>query len=98
MGNKICDGPKGEPEIKYINKGNIVIINFRTEDDSLWKPISIHDENNLKKGILMFREATGLPNRKIKKAVSELDSTELELNSKICDLNLNYSSRIIFYD
>ena len=37
------------PTIEYVSEGNIVILNFKTQDDSWAKPISIHDGNILKR-------------------------------------------------
>ena len=92
---KICDIGSKPVDDPYVQEGAIVILNFKTEDDTWAKPISIHDGNNLRKAIQMFMEAIGLPNRRIKKAVYETDSTELNIKSKISELNINYGGNII---
>ena len=83
--------------IEYVPERLIVILNFKTPDDVWSKPISIHDGNILAKGIQMFLESTGLPNRNIKKVVYEGDSSVLNIKKKISELNINYSSNIIIY-
>ena len=83
--------------IEYVSEGNIVILNFKTQDDSWAKPISIHDGNILKKGVQMFMESIGSPQKKFKKAVYEPNSAELNLKSKISDLNINFTSNIIIH-
>ena len=83
--------------IEYVSDGMIVILNFKTEDDTWAKPISIHDGNILKKAIQMFMESIGFPNRKIKKAIYETDSSELNLKSKISEIGINYAGNIIVY-
>ena len=83
--------------IPYVTERVVVILNFKTPDDAWSKPISIHDENILAKGIQMFLESARIPNKSIKKAVYEGDSSVLNIKKKISELNINYSSNIIIY-
>ena len=93
-----CDlSRKKEGPIEYISDGTIVILNFKTPDDSWAKPISLHDGNILKKGIQMFQESIGMTEGRIKRAVYEPNNTELNLNKKIYELDINYASNIIVF-
>ena len=93
-----CDlSRKKEGPIEYVSDGTIVILNFKTPDDSWAKPISLHDGNILKKGIQMFQESIGMTERRIKRAVYEPNNIELNLNKKINELDINYASNIIVY-
>ncbi len=99
MGVSLCSQWKEEKDIPYDSNGNIIILNFRTNEESYEKPISIHDENILKKAIQLYRQSLG-KNNKIKDAVYELTSSKLNLYSKINELNIDYSGTILvtFYD
>ena len=99
MGVSLCYQWKEEKDIPYDSNGNIIILNFRTNEESYEKPISIHDENILKKAIQLYRQSLG-KNNKIKDAVYELTSSKLNLYSKINELNIDYSGTILvtFYD
>ena len=99
MGVSLCSQWKEEKDIPYDSNGNIIILNFRTNEESYGKPISIHDENILKKAIQLYRQSLG-KNNKIKDAVYELTSSKLNLYSKINELNIDYSGTILvtFYD
>ena len=93
-----CDlSRKKEGPIEYVSDGTIVILNFKTPDDSWARPISLHDGNILKKGIQMFQESIGMTEGRIKRAVYEPNNTELNLNKKIYELNINYASNIIVF-
>ena len=93
-----CDlSRKKEGPITYVSDGSIVILNFRTLEDSWAKPISLHDGNILKKGIQMFQESIGMTEKRIKKAVYEPNNTELNLTKKIYELDINYASNIVVY-
>ncbi len=93
-----CDlSRKKEGPIEYVSDGTIVILNFKTPDDSWAKPISLHDGNILKKGIQMFQESIGMTEGRIKRAVYEPNNTELNLNKKIYELDINYASNIIVF-
>ena len=93
-----CDlSRKKEGPIEYVSDGTIVILNFKTPDDSWAKPISLHDGNILKKGIQMFQESIGITEGRIKRAVYEPNNTELNLNKKIYELDINYASNIIVF-
>ena len=93
-----CDlSRKKEGPIEYVSDGTIVILNFKTPNDSWAKPISLHDGNILKKGIQMFQESIGMTEGRIKRAVYEPNNTELNLNKKIYELDINYASNIIVF-
>ena len=93
-----CDlSRKKEGPIEYVSDGTIVILNFKTPDDSWAKPISLHDGNILKKGIQMYQESIGMTEGRIKRAVYEPNNTELNLNKKIYELDINYASNIIVF-
>ena len=93
-----CDlSRKKEGPIEYVSDGTIVILNFKTPDDSWARPISLHDGNILKKGIQMFQESIGMTEGRIKRAVYEPNNTELNLNKKIYELDINYASNIIVF-
>ena len=93
-----CDlSRKKEGPIEYVSDGTIVILNFKTPDDSWAKSISLHDGNILKKGIQMFQESIGMTEGRIKRAVYEPNNTELNLNKKIYELDINYASNIIVF-
>ena len=93
----ICNLFGEEEKDPYLQEGPVVIINFKTENDSWAKPISIHNENSLKTAIQLFKQAIGFPDRKIKKAVYGKDGSELNLKQKISELNIDFSSDIIVY-
>ena len=92
-----CDLSRNEGPIEYVSEGSIIILNFKTPDDSWAKPISLHDGNILKKGIQMFQEAIGMTERKIKRAIYEPNNSDLNLRKKIYELDINYASNIIVY-
>ncbi len=92
-----CDLSRKEGPVEYVSSGSIVILNFITPDATWARPISLHDENILKKGIQMFQESIGMTERRIKRAVYEPNNIELNLNKKINELDINYASNIIVY-
>ena len=94
MGNTICYEIKGIPEPS--SQGEVKTINFRTENDSYARSISIPNENVLITAINEFLKSSG-KNGKIRKALYELDSRNLGLYTKIKDLNIDFSSNIIVY-
>ena len=93
----ICNMDKTEPKFEYVSEGSIIILNFRTEDATWAKPISIHEGNVLLKGIQMFKDSIGMSARKVKKAIYEVDNRQLNLRTKINILNIDNSHNIIVY-
>ena len=45
----------------------------------------------------MFQESIGMTEGRIKRAVYEPNNTELNLNKKIYELDINYASNIIVF-
>ena len=84
-------------ESEYVNEGIVISVNFRYEDEKYLKRIRIHDKNTLRKAIQMYQELINKENLDISKAVYEPDSSTLPLNSKLCDININYNNIIVGY-
>ena len=76
--------------------GLLINVYFRAENDTHARTVHIHDENSLRVAIQVFMRNTGKVGR-IKKAIYELNSKTLNLNSKLKDLNIDFSSNIIVY-
>ena len=94
MGLSSCFGPK---QVPYINRGSVINVNFRAETERHQKSIKIHDENILYKAIQMYQEQIGKESLNIKKAIYSPDSTELSLDTKLRELDINFSDLIIVY-
>ena len=98
MGITNCwiDNTKKAPP--YISSGKIITVIFRADIEGCYrKQISIHDENILRKAISMYLESISKQNLDLKKAVYESTSTELPLNKKLKDLDVDFNSAIILF-
>ena len=84
-------------EIPYVNEGIVIHVNFRYDDEKYLKSIRIHDKNTLRKAIQMYQEQINKEGLDISKAVYEPDSSTLPLNSRLCNLNIDFKNIIVVY-
>ena len=82
---------------EYINGGKVIDLNFKTEDEEFIKKISIHEANTLRKAIEMYQELINKNGLRIKKAIYMPDESNLDLNKKLNEFDIDFKNIIIVY-
>ena len=82
---------------EYISDGKVINLNFRAEGEEYIKKISIHEMNTLRKAIEMYQELINKNELKIIKAVYEPDESNLSLNKKLNEFDIDFNNIIIVY-
>ena len=87
-----CFGPK---QVSYVSRGNVIKVNIRADTEDYQKQVRIHDENTLRKAIIIYQEQINKDNLFIKKAVVENDLNELPLDTPLNEMNIDFNHVII---
>ena len=94
MGITICNEERPTHKNR-INTGNVINVIFRADTEDFDKKITVYDSNTLREAIQTYQAQINKGNLKIKKAVYEPDSTELNLDTLLKDLNINFGHTIL---
>ena len=94
MGITICSEERSTHK-KLINNGKIISVNFRADTEDYDKKISVYESNTLREAIETYQVQINKGNLKIKKAIYEPDSTELNLDIPLNELNINFAHTIL---
>ena len=92
-----CTGICSPVPEEYISDGKIIDINFRAEDEEFIKKISIHEVNTLRKAIEIYQDSINKNGLRIKKAVYEPNNSNLTLNKKLNEFDIDFNNVIIVY-
>jgi len=82
---------------EYIIGGKVIDLNFKTEGEEFIKKISIHETNTLRKAIEMYQELINKNGLRIKKAIYMPDESNLDLNKKLNEFDIDFKNIIIVY-
>ena len=94
MGISICSEERSTHK-KLINTGKVINVNFRADTEDYDKKICVYESNTLREAIQIYQTQINKGNLKIKKAIYEPDSTELNLDTLLNELNINFSHTIL---
>ena len=78
-----------------INTGKVINVNFRADTEDCDKRITVYESNTLRNAIQTYQKQINKENLKIKKAIYEPDSTELNLDTPLNELNINFFHTIL---
>ena len=94
MGIAICSEDRSTRK-KLINTGKVINVNFRADTEDFDKRISVYESNTLREAIQEYQVQINKENLKIKKAIYEPDSTELNLDNPLNEMNINFFHTIL---
>ena len=86
---------KPEKALKTINTGRVINVNFRADTEDFDKKITVYESNTLREAIQVYQEQINKEKSKIKTAIYEPDSTELNLDTPLNELNINFFHTIL---
>ena len=103
MGLGICSEERSTHKNKKITEnatstiitGKIIKVNFRADTEDCDKRITVYEYNTLREAIQTYQKYINKKNLKIKKAIYEPDSTELNLDTPLNVLNINFFHTIL---
>ena len=102
MGLGICSEERSTHKNKKITEnakstiitGKVINVNFRADTEDCDKRITVYEYNTLREAIQTYQENIHKENLKIKRAIYEPDSTELNLDTPLNLLNINFNHTI----